>query len=81
MRLQPSVDGKNRMTFPPTPHYTSGDPAEADDDSDRYCDRCGGEGVIMAWEGDGSDWGEDTYNGPMDAVITCRACGGTGMCR
>lgn len=62
-----------------TPHYTSGDPAEPDDDSDRYCDRCGGEGVIMAWEGDGSDWGEDTYSGPMDAVITCRACGGTGM--
>ena len=48
---------------------------------DAYCDRCGGDGAIMAWEGDGSDWGEDTYSGPMDEVITCRACGGTGMRR
>ena len=62
-------------------NFQGGDPAEPRDDSDRYCDRCGGEGVIMAWEGDGSDWGEDTYSGPMDEVIVCRACGGTGMPR
>jgi hypothetical protein len=34
--------------------------------------------MIMAADGDGSDWGEDTYSGPMDAVIECRFCNGTG---
>ena len=42
------------------------------------CSVCGGEGFIMAWEGDGSDWGEDTYSGPMDESIECRHCKGTG---
>lgn len=46
---------------------------------DGLCDRCGGDGYIMAHDGDGSDWGEDTYCGPMDATIDCRACGGTGF--
>jgi hypothetical protein len=62
-----------------------GDPHGQDDwgleDENDLCDRCGGDGVIMAWEGDGSDWGEDTYSGPMDAVIKCRACNGGGMRR
>lgn len=49
------------------------------DDDEFLCDRCGGEGYIMAADGDGSDWGEDTYCGPMDAEIKCRACNGTGQ--
>ena len=49
-----------------------------DDEYDDQCQRCGGEGWIMACDGDGSDWGEDTYCGSMDATITCRACKGTG---
>lgn len=44
------------------------------DDDAHLCPVCGGEGFIMAYEGDGSDWGEDTYSGPMDAVIKCRHC-------
>ena len=40
------------------------------------CPNCGGEGWIMAVDGDGSDWGEDTYAGPLDAVIRCRHCNG-----
>lgn len=63
------------MTRPasPTPPQT-----DFDEIDDGLCDRCGGEGWIMACDGDGSDWGEDTYCGPMDAVIECRACRGTG---
>lgn len=49
---------------------------EEDDD---LCPHCGGDGSIMACDGDGSDWGEDTYSGPMDVVIECRHCGGTGI--
>ena len=45
---------------------------------DYACEHCGGDGYIMAVDGDGSDWGEDTYAGPEDAVITCRFCGGSG---
>lgn len=51
------------------------------DVDDGLCDRCGGDGWIMAFEGDGDDWGEDTYSGPMDESIPCRACGGTGVRR
>lgn len=49
-----------------------------DDEYDDCCPRCGGEGWIMASDGDPSDWGEDTYCGPMDAEIECRECRGTG---
>lgn len=52
--------------------------ADFDEIDDDLCPRCGGEGWIMAWDGDGADWGEDTYCGPMDAMITCRVCKGTG---
>ena len=45
-------------------------------DNDDECPVCGGDGYIMASDGDGSDWGEDTYSGPMDAVIKCRHCNG-----
>jgi hypothetical protein len=47
-----------------------------DDPDESVCWVCGGEGYIMAADGDGSDWGEDTYSGPMDAVIKCRHCNG-----
>lgn len=49
------------------------------EEDDGLCAVCGGDGVIMACDGDGSDWGEDTYSGPMDAVIECRHCKGTGV--
>lgn len=51
-----------------------------DDDyeDDDTCPRCGGEGWIMACDGDPSDWGEDTYCGSLDAEIKCRECRGTG---
>jgi hypothetical protein len=45
-----------------------------DDGDTGVCDRCGGEGWIMAVDGDGSDWGEDTYAGPLDAEIKCSVC-------
>ena len=45
-----------------------------DQDDAHLCPVCGGEGYIMACDGDGSDWGEDIYSGPMDAVIKCRHC-------
>lgn len=63
---------------PVTPAVT---PAKLDSefDDDNLCPVCGGEGFIMAWEGDGSDWGEDTYSGPMDESIQCRHCNGTGV--
>ena len=51
---------------------------DLDDGDDGLCDRCGGDGYILACDGDGSDWGEDTYSGPMDAVIKCRVCNGGG---
>lgn len=51
----------------------------AEDDENLCCDRCGGEGWIMAVDGDGSDWGEDCYAGPLDAEIKCRVCKGTGF--
>lgn len=51
-------------------------PEEILDEDDALCARCGGDGYIMAADGDGSDWGEDTYCGPMDAVIKCRCCNG-----
>jgi hypothetical protein len=51
---------------------------EQDEGDDGLCPHCGGDGVIMACDGDGSDWGEDTYSGPMDEVIQCRHCKGTG---
>ena len=50
-----------------------------DDGLDDDCPRCGGEGWIMAGDGDPSDWGEDTYCGSMDDAITCRECRGTGV--
>jgi hypothetical protein len=43
-------------------------------DEDDVCQRCGGDGYIMASEGDPSDWGEDTYCGPEDAVMACPDC-------
>lgn len=49
-----------------------------DEEYDNTCPRCGGEGWIMAADGDGSDWGEDTYCGPLDAEIKCRECRGLG---
>lgn len=49
-----------------------------DDDDVGACDRCGGEGYILAADGDGGDWIEDTYCGPEDAEIKCRVCNGTG---
>ena len=52
--------------------------SDYDDEFDDLCQRCGGEGWLMAIDGDGSDWGEDTYCGPEDATITCRLCHGTG---
>lgn len=56
----------------------SGDPHGQDDwgDDENLCDVCGGDGYIMAADGDGSDWGEDTYADPMDAMIKCRHCSG-----
>jgi len=48
------------------------------EDDDDTCPNCGGEGYIMAADGDGNDWGEDTYCGPSDAMIVCRHCMGTG---
>lgn len=47
-----------------------------DPDEEGLCARCGGDGYLLACDGDGSDWGEDTYAGPMDAVIKCRCCNG-----
>ncbi len=47
-------------------------------EAEGICDRCGGEGYLLAADGDGSDWQEDTYVGPMDAEIKCRICKGTG---
>jgi hypothetical protein len=47
-------------------------------DDDGLCPVCGSDGFIMAADGDGSDWGEDTYSGPDDEVIQCRHCNGTG---
>lgn len=68
---------------PETPAVTPAkpDPERSENDweeDDDLCPRCGGDGLIMAYDGDGSDWGEDTYSGPMDAVIECRHCNGTG---
>lgn len=57
----------------------TGDPHGQDDyadDDEHLCERCGGEGYLLACDGDGSDWQEDTYSGPMDAVIKCRCCNG-----
>lgn len=45
------------------------------------CTNCGGEGYILAADGDGTDWGEDTYAGPLDAEIKCRHCNGLGFFR
>jgi hypothetical protein len=56
------------------------DEIDFDEDDDR-CERCGGEGWIMASDGDGSDWGEDCYAGPLDAEIKCRRCNGSGLRR
>lgn len=52
---------------------------EPEDFDNDYCQHCSVDGYIMAADGDGSDWGEDTYAGPEDAVIMCRHCGGTGV--
>jgi len=51
-----------------------------DDDFSEFdeCPRCGGDGYIMAVDGDPSDWGEDTYCGPEDASILCPECKGKG---
>lgn len=67
---------------PETPAVTPAKPdLERPEDTyeDHLCPHCGGDGLIMACDGDGSDWGEDTYSGPMDATITCRHCKGTGV--
>ena len=60
-------------TATPTNH-----PEDFDYDESDECDRCGGEGWLAAADGDPSDWMEDTYCGPLDAVIKCRKCNGTG---
>lgn len=62
---------------PETPAVTPAIP-DPEQLEDYLCPNCGGDGVIMAFDGDGSDWGEDTYSGPMDDVITCRHCNGSG---
>lgn len=54
---------------------------DLDYEDDDTCPRCGGEGWLMAEDGDPSDWGEDTYCGAVDATITCRQCKGTGVIR
>jgi len=59
----------DRLTTPHDDDYLDDEPV---------CERCGGEGWIMASDGDGSDWGEDTYCGPLDAEIECRVCRGSG---
>lgn len=41
------------------------------------CDRCGGDGWIDYFDGDGGDWGED-FPAEENHPITCRACRGTG---
>ena len=48
------------------------------EDDPGMCTRCGCEGYLLACDGDGSDWQEDTYCGAMDAEIKCRICKGTG---
>lgn len=53
-------------------------PYDQPDEDNDLCPVCGGDGYIMAYDGDGSDWGEDTYAGPMDAVINCRHCNSSG---
>lgn len=50
-------------------------------DDDYECPRCGGEGSFLESEGDPSDWGEDTYCGPEDAVMICPDCRGRGYFR
>lgn len=64
-----------RVVLDPEPHDSRYQGGEEDGYED-ICDRCGGDGYILAADGDGSDWGEDTYAGPMDAVIKCRHCNG-----
>lgn len=59
--------------------HTPSPMADDEFEDESYCERCGGEGYIMASDGDGSDWGEDCYAGPLDAEIECRVCGGTGL--
>ncbi len=49
-----------------------------DYDDGECCNRCGGEGWIMAEDADPSDWGEDTYCGPEDATMICPQCKGKG---
>lgn len=62
-----------------TPAQPDGGPERLEDTyEDHLCPHCGGDGMMSASDGDGSDWGEDTYTGPDDAVIQCRHCGGTG---
>lgn len=69
-----SIYPKPPAGYKPTPadEVQSGDYFDPEDDG--LCEVCGGDGYIMAADGDGSDWGEDTYAGPMDAVIKCRHC-------
>lgn len=50
------------------------EPDRWDYDEDEACPRCGGDGYILASEGDPSDWGEDTYCGPEDDCIPCPEC-------
>ena len=62
-----------------TPAKPDGGPERPEDTyEDHLCHHCGGDGLILASDGDGSDWGEDTYSGPDDEVIQCRHCNGTG---
>ncbi len=59
-----------------SPHQPAEQMHDFDDPDENVCWNCGGEGYILACDGDGSDWGEDTYCGPMDATIKCRHCNG-----
>ncbi len=77
--LSPKAPGN--LGQPEKPEVTPSKPDCEQDweyDEDDTCPRCGGEGWIMASDGDPSDWMEDTYCGEEDAVIQCRRCNGTG---
>ena len=51
---------------------------EGDEVLENLCQHCGGEGWLLAEDGDGSDWQEDTYAGLAGAEIKCRYCKGKG---
>lgn len=74
---KPAAQSIAQSGKPVTPAVAPAIPDWGDDDD--LCAICGGDGYILACDGDGNDWGEDTYSGQMDAVIECRHCKGTGV--